>query len=56
MFSPSARHCSMAGSPSWVPGILIIAFGRFSAANRRRAAAMLPCVSFASSGETSSDA
>ncbi len=56
MFSPSVRHFSIAGNPSGVPGILIIAFGRSSAANSRFAASIDACVSFAIVGETSSDA
>ncbi len=53
MLMPSDRHFWMAGRPAFVPGILIMMFGRFSAFHRRRASAAVPSVSCASLGETS---
>ena len=52
---PSMRQRSMARQPSRVPGILIIAFGRFTACQSRRASITDPSVSRARSGATSSD-
>ena len=50
---PSAMHCSNAAAPSGVPGILMSALSRATAAFRRRAAATVPSTSAASAGETS---
>ncbi len=43
----------MAGTPSTVPGILIMQLGRAMAPHSRRASAIVPWVSRASSGDTS---
>ena len=53
MFTPSVSICRMAGKPSFVPGILIKTFGRFTAAKSLRASPMVPAVSRARVGETS---
>ena len=50
---PSAMSWRIAGRPAAVAGTLIIAFGRSSAAHRRRASATVPSVSFARCGDTS---
>jgi hypothetical protein len=55
MLMPSVRRRSIAGQPSFVPGTLIIRFGRSTSDQRRRASAMVFSVSRASVGETSSD-
>ena len=43
----------MAGTPSFVPGILTITLGRSTAVNRKCASSMEPCVSWATPGDTS---
>ena len=53
--TPSKIDCPMAGTPSAVPAILAQKFGRAAGACGRAAAWMVPVVSFASSGEASSD-
>ena len=53
MLIPSAISVSMAGMPSGVAGTLIMMLGRLSAANKRRASAIVPLVSRASVGLTS---
>jgi hypothetical protein len=52
---PAAMVALIAGTPSAVPGILIITLGRPTAFHRRAAASIVPCVSCASVGETSSE-
>ena len=52
---PAKIASSMAGSPSLVPGILMRRFGRPARACRALAAARVLAVSWASSGDTSSD-
>lgn len=53
--TPLKIDCSMAGRPLGVPGILMNRLGRAARACSRAAAWMVPAVSFARSGETSSD-
>ena len=53
--TPEAIVSSTAGSPSFVPGILIITFGRPTASNSSRARAIVAFVSRARSGSTSRD-
>ena len=54
--TPAKIDSSIAGTPSGVPGILMNRLGRCALARAARAAAsMVPAVSLASSGETSSD-
>ena len=55
MLRPAARPARMAGKPSTVPGILIMTFGRSTAANKRCASETVRWVSRASAGETSSE-
>ena len=52
---PAAMQSVIAGSPSRVPGILIIAFGRSSERHSRSASWTVAEVSWASVGETSSE-
>ena len=52
---PEAIISSTAGSPSFVPGILIITFGRPTASNSSRTRAIVAFVSPARSGSTSRD-
>src|SRR5213595_2976284 len=52
---PAKTASSMAGSPSLVPGILMRRFGRPARACRVLAAPRVLAVSWASSGDTSSD-
>ncbi len=52
---PAAMHSVMAGRQAAVPGILIIALGRLSEAQSRRASATVPAASAARVGDTSSD-
>ncbi len=53
MLRPSERHCRMAGTPSAVPGILIITLGRLHWLQRRCASAIVARVSRARWGPTS---
>ena len=53
--TPAKIASSMAGNPSLVPGILMNRLGRPARAYSSLAAAMVLAVSWASSGETSSD-
>ena len=53
--TPAKIASSIAGRPSFVPGILINRFGRAARACSSFAAARVLAVSWASSGETSSD-
>ncbi len=55
MLIPAAIDALIAGTPAAVPGILIITLGRSTACHSRCAAAIVPSVSFASVGDTSSD-
>src|SRR5918912_896187 len=55
MFSPSERASSIAGTPSSVPGILIIRFGRSTRRQNSRACSSVASVSWARAGSTSSD-
>ena len=50
---PAAIVAVMEGRHGGVEGILIITLGRSTIFQRRAAASIVPCVSFASSGETS---
>ena len=50
---PAATDSVMAGRPSRVAGILIMTFGRPTAAKRRLASAAVPAESWARAGETS---
>ena len=52
---PAAMQRAIAGRPSAVPGILIIALGRSSERQSRSASWIVASVSFASVGETSSE-
>ena len=52
---PSARSRRVAAAPSGVPGTLIITFGRSTAAQSRRASAIVSSTSCAEPGETSMD-
>jgi len=52
---PAPRTAVIAGSPALVAGILIITFGRSTSANSRLAASIVPCVSWARRGDTSSE-
>ena len=52
---PSAIACSIAGTPSSVPGILTNRFGRSTRFQRSRAWFSVPSVSCASDGSTSSE-
>ena len=52
---PAAMQWVIAGRPARVPGILIIALGRSTARQSRSASWIVPSVSCASVGETSSD-
>ncbi len=52
---PSAIASSIAGTPSSVPGILIITFGRSTRFHSSRACSSVFCVSWASDGSTSSE-
>ena len=53
--TPAKIASSMAGRPSLVPGILMKRLGRPARTWSSLAAATVPIVSFASTGETSSD-
>ncbi len=53
MLMPSLISVWNAGTPSGVPGTLIITFGRSISPHSRRASSCVPCVSSASSGDTS---
>jgi hypothetical protein len=53
--TPAKIASSMAGTPSFVPGILMKRFGRPARANSSLAAASVLAVSWARSGDTSSD-
>src|SRR5438477_161298 len=53
MLIPAARHSSIAGRHSVVPGILIIALGRPSFCQRTLASWIVAAASCASRGETS---
>ncbi len=55
MLIPSERHRRMAGSPSRVPGIFTMMFGRSIVPHSRRAASIVPSVSHARSGLTSTE-
>jgi hypothetical protein len=52
---PSVSSARMAGTPAGVAGTLIITLGRPTAFQSRRASSIVPCVSFARSGATSSE-
>jgi hypothetical protein len=52
---PSAMHPVIAGRPASVPGILIMALGRSTAAHSRSASWIVAAVSYASAGDTSSE-
>ena len=52
---PSYNACSIAGTPSGVPGILIITFGRSTRFQNERTCSSVPSVSCARSGATSSE-
>ncbi len=52
---PAAIVALIAGTPAAVPGILIITLGRSTAFQSRAAASIVPGVSLASVGETSSE-
>ncbi len=52
---PAAMVALIAGTPAAVPGILIITLGRSTAFHRRAAASIVPWVSLARVGETSSE-
>ena len=52
---PASSVAAIAGMPSAVAGILIITFGRSSRAQSSLACAIVPSVSCARSGETSTD-
>ena len=52
---PAASVAVIAGSPSRVAGILIITFGRASRSHNSCACAIVPSVSWARSGDTSTD-
>ncbi len=55
MLRPSLIICRMAGTPSGVAGILTRALGWAMRTCRERAAAMVPSVSWASAGATSTE-
>ncbi len=55
MLRPSAIICRMAGTHSGVAGILTSRLGRSMRACSERAAAMVPSVSWASDGATSTE-
>ncbi len=52
---PAKIASSMAGNPSFVPGILMNRLGRFARAYKSFAAAIVLAVSWASSGDTSNE-
>ncbi len=53
MLIPSERHVRIAGTPSAVPGIFTMTFGRAHDFQSRRASSIVPGVSRASLGCTS---
>ena len=55
MLRPSAIICSIAGIPSAVAGIFTMRFGRPISDDHRRASSIVPGVSWASSGDTSTE-
>ena len=55
MFRPSAIIASIAGTPSGVPGIFTIRFGRLMRSTHWRTSRIVPSVSCARSGETSTE-
>ncbi len=54
-FTPEAIASSIAGRPSGVAGIFTSTFGRSTRSQRARAAAIVPAVSRASAGATSTE-